>query len=462
MKPICILVCLSLGCSHIVSAKGGFKPFEGRFPTDGRNLNVDSAGNRWLLDQGKVFVYILDELQASHSFAFDHKPTQVVTDTRGNAWILTTKSLYVVTYSTGKTKLLEGRTPICLSRAPDGRAMFYDGEKLQAISMEKNGDWNIEALGVVEGAQRFSVDTQGNIFAKTKSGVFRMEARENAWQRNWMEVGNLPGSNHDLSGDILDGKFYMAGGLTAEWGWPAQRKTYETLLCFDPQTTNWKSVGKLMHPRRYNATSHLDGEIWIIAGDQGQGHPPLNTVEILNLPNGEVRKGPPLPAPISICTAHNVSGRLYVLGQDKNSQTKGNFFSIGKVEQEWLEELAVPELTGPIVSTSDSDKIYVVIPHKHLAIYHTTLREWKSVSIPTPPRSCQIAMHKAEVWLMGGRGVPGGKITQIYNPATNQWRYGPDLPRELVWGTSFSINGELFLAGGAAGTCYSNRTFRLK
>jgi hypothetical protein len=53
-------------------------------------------------------------------------------------------------------------------------------------------------------------------------------------------------------------------------------------------------------------------------------------------------------------------------------------------------------------------------------------------------------------------------VTYIYNPESGAWRKGPRLPRELVWGAGFNMDGKLYLTGGEAGRCYSNRTFMLR
>ncbi len=60
------------------------------------------------------------------------------------------------------------------------------------------------------------------------------------------------------------------------------------------------------------------------------------------------------------------------------------------------------------------------------------------------------------------RTSEGGSVTYICSPDSGQWRKGPSLPREIVWGAAFSIDGDLYLTGGGAGRCYNNRTFRLR
>lgn len=441
----------------------GFYQISKAIPNDLRKLAIDSSGNRWSLEDGKVLVYPAQSPESPITISPDGTSSHLTTDSHGHVWALADQKVYVLDPRTKKPVWLHTNFKgTFLTRSSDGRALLYNGKNLENLMLSRKGILSKESSSPLPYAERFMVDRRGKTYAKTLHGNYGLEAPEDAWQRYWVEVGHLPGSNHDLSGDVLNGKFYMAGGLTAEWGFPARSKAYDTVLCFEPDSENWKLKGKLKHPRRYNATSHLDGEIWIIGGDKDKEQPPLATVEILNLQNGKVRPGPPLPAPISICTAHNVGGRLYVLGRDKDSPVTANFYSIGKEEEDWTVEKEVPEVSGPIVSTSDEENIYVVIPHKHLAIFNSKSKSWSQLSIPKPPRSCQISVHQNELWLLGGRGVAEGKETQVLNLQKMAWRNGPKLPRELVWGTAFSLNDQLYITGGAAGSCYSHRTFRLK
>jgi N-acetylneuraminic acid mutarotase len=63
--------------------------------------------------------------------------------------------------------------------------------------------------------------------------------------------------------------------------------------------------------------------------------------------------------------------------------------------------------------------------------------------------------HAAEVWqgklyVFGGMEPAAGK-TQIYDPATNQWTVGPDVPFAAGSSASALIEGKIFVAGGIEG-----------
>lgn len=278
-------------------------------------------------------------------------------------------------------------------------------------------------------------------------------AKDNA---AWESVARLPFSNHDLSGDVLHGVFYMAGGLTAEYGMPPRSHAPSQLFAYDGAA--WRVAAELGRPRIYAGTSHLDGKLWIVGGDtllsDGE-RVTTNLVQVVDPASGHVSLGP-LPKvarPMALCL--HAAGRLYVLGASRME-------SIGTGETAWRDEPAGPLVDGPLAGVVHADKLYVVLPHRGLAVYDARAKSWSQLAPPESPRSCQVAAFKNEIWLIGGRGVRDGRATHIYSIGRKRWRRGPDLPRELVWGAGFTLNGVVHVAGGAAGSCYSDRTFRLR
>lgn len=53
-------------------------------------------------------------------------------------------------------------------------------------------------------------------------------------------------------------------------------------------------------------------------------------------------------------------------------------------------------------------------------------------------------------------------MSYIFSPKSQQWRKGPQLPRKLIWGCAFNIDGQLYLNGGYGGRGFNNATYRLR
>jgi hypothetical protein len=184
--------------------------------------------------------------------------------------------------------------------------------------------------------------------------------------------------------------------------------------------------------------------------------------QVYDVATGSNAAGPDLPTALPAAVALSSGGRLYVLGFPEGRDTVLKLFSIGEGEGEWRAELDGPKGHGSSYGTELGGKLYAVVPHRYVAVYDTRTLKWETILAPHSPRSPAVSHYRGEVWLLGGRTKEGGEVVYIYSPESRQWRRGPTLPREIVWGAAFNIGGEIYVTGGAAGRCYSNRTFRLR
>lgn len=291
-----------------------------------------------------------------------------------------------------------------------------------------------------------------------------------ASQKDWQIVARMPASNHDLTAAVLGDKFYVAGGLTAEWGFPTRSHPFDELWELDTKRWAWRVAGKFGRGRIYCATASFAGKIWIIGGDvieaDGVRHA-ITTVQIYDPKTGKVTEGVPNTIARPMPMALVANGRLYVMGneRDRDGQTgrlPGQMESIGVGETAWRQEPASEMILGPLAGASLDGKLYVAVRDRGLAIYDTATKRWE-VDASFKPRSCQMAAFRGEIWMLGGRDTEGEDQTLIYSPQAKNWRKGPLLPRPLSWGAAEVVNGKLIVTGGAASYgkdyLYNDRTF---
>lgn len=325
---------------------------------------------------------------------------------------------------------------------------------------------------------RIAADGEGSIWAHTREKAFRLTAAPDAWQRHWQLVARLPGGNHDLSGDVLHGRFYMAGGQSAGWGYPAVRHAFDQIFKFNPVTNSWRIAARLANPRFYNGTSHLEDKIWVIAGNRRNENGEavyLSSVEICDPSTGSTVPGPATPLPIEMPVAVHIGGRIYVAGgvnatfsANRLSHTydkPGMLISIGAGEKEWRKEPDGYTGMSAMSGAALGSRFYLSVPSRGLVCYDTQERVWQTIPHPrelTMPRSPQMAAYRGEIWMMGGRDVANPTQCLIYNPAADSWRSGPALPFGLSWGAAAEVGGRLALIGGATGRFYSNATYLLR
>lgn len=271
-------------------------------------------------------------------------------------------------------------------------------------------------------------------------------------QQQWHIVARMPASNHDLTAAVLFNKLYVAGGLTAEWGFPARSHAFDELWQLDAKSWQWRVAGRFGRERIYCATAAFDDKVWIIGGDvleaDGTRHAvktvqlyhPLTERMVAGIPNTIAR-----PMPLAL-VANN---RLYVIGNERDRYDQpGQMESIGVGENVWRREPDGPPGMGPLAGATLDGKLYVAVRDHGLAVFDTGTKQWE-LDASFMPRSCQMAAYQGEIWMLGGRDTAGEDQTLIYSPKTKSWRNGPMLPRPLSWGAAEVINDQLIVTGGA-------------
>lgn len=274
-----------------------------------------------------------------------------------------------------------------------------------------------------------------------------------AAQQEWSVAARMPASNHDLTAAVVRDKFYVAGGLTAEWGFPTRSHAFDELWELDPKHWRWRTAARFGRARIYCATAAFENKVWIIGGDvletDGSRHA-VTTVQLYDPRTGAVTEGVPntiaRPMPLALAAG----GRLYVMGNPRDEDDQpGRMESIGAGETTWRREPDGPTGMGPLAGAALDGRLYVAVRDRGLAVFDSALRRWELIEPAAKPRSCQMVAYRGEIWMLGGRDTAGEDQTLIFTPRTRQWRQGPSLPRPLSWGAAEVINGQLIVTGGA-------------
>ena len=291
---------------------------------------------------------------------------------------------------------------------------------------------------------------------------------------NWRAKTRMPISNHDLTAAVLNGKFYVAGGLTADYGFPARSHPFDELWELNPKTWSWRVAAKLWRDRIYCATASFDNKIWVIGGDviepDGKRFA-VTTVELIEPRTGQVTRGIDSTIARPMPLALEANERLYVMGNPRDQYDQpGKMESIGKGERTWRPEPDGPTGMGPLAGATLDNKLYVIVPKKGLAIFDVKASRWELIVPPGGvPRSCQMAAYRGEIWMLGGQDNADKTQALIFNPRAKQFRKGPPLPRPNSWGAAATVHGKLIVTGGAALRSetdriyiYNDRTFVLR
>lgn len=287
----------------------------------------------------------------------------------------------------------------------------------------------------------------------------------------WRRVTRMPAGNHDLTASVLAGRFYVAGGQTSDFGFPAQTRAFDELWELEATGWRWRAAAKFSRPRIYCATVAFADRVWVVGGDvlHEDGQRRASTlVESFDPRTGKLTREADLPVALPAPLALVAGGRLWIVGA-RNRTERGQMASIGPGESVWrAEPEALPHMWA-LAGAACDDRLYVCVPNTGLAVFDLAAMQWSVIPGPSQPRSAQVAAWRGELWIMGGCDIPDWSETRIYNPAQRTWRSGPSLPEPLAWGAAAVIEDRLVVTGGAAphgppdarNYAFSDRTYML-
>ena len=305
---------------------------------------------------------------------------RAVRDTCANEWALAT--------------VVGGKRQLMVLPAQGG-AQAASGWKVAEVAGLVADEWEGVSIGedgfvwLVKGGRHFRFDPRKpeKGLAEGIPGTERIAA-----QRAWKVVARMAESNHDLTGAVVEGRLYIAGGLTADWGFPARSHAFDTIQSFDPVRQRWTVAAKLGRERIYCATAGFDGKVWVVGGDyiesDGQ-RDAVRTVEIYDPRTGQVKRGPEttLARPMPLALA--AGGRLYVMGNARGEYDRpGRMESIGVGETRWREEPDGPVGMGPLAGTVHDDRLYVVVSVVVVVVPSPRRGGWEPIVLTTATRAC--------------------------------------------------------------------------
>ena len=193
-----------------------------------------------------------------------------------------------------------------------------------------------------------------------------------------------------------------------------------------------------------------DHQIILVAGKRNLSG--LKRCDLFDLETRRWSRGPSLPIEMSFCRATLVGEYVYVCGLYKEFyRLNVENLSIG-----WqrLPAMKVDGLGCELVS--DSRYVYRIGDNYKRTTFHrydTKYNTWETLRSLSEGRDMLgVTIVDGEIYAIGGRsGLSGDTIlnsVEIYDPSTNTWRSGPELPRSLFGHSVHAIGTFIFVSGG--------------
>lgn len=273
----------------------------------------------------------------------------------------------------------------------------------------------------------------------------------------WVPAAPLPRPRGHLGGAALDGKLYALGGNLLHDPDPTDVPWVDR---YDPALDAWTEGTPFPFARSHFESSIVvrDGRLIVIGGRaRPSGQESLADVTEYDPVADRWTALPPLPEKRFAPIAALLGKRMLVgLGGRETSIPDNNTLWLERVDPLWVPTAESPEPLAEVAGGVIGSRLYLVgggDPAPTLALDLRSGR-WDPV-LTHGLRPGSGDHHGAEVWggrlyLFGGlrRGV--GTV-QIYDPVTELWRRGPDMPFHAGSSATALIGDQVYVAGGIVG-----------
>lgn len=310
-------------------------------------------------------------------------------------------------------------------------------EEGDPIELKADGDGRLSCAGVVEGKtgllakwiEKGEGQANGKTYGETRHyatltvapGVFEQPLRGKPFAK-------LPEAVNSFGGAVLGDWLYVYSGHTGQahrYHVGTTSPHFRRLNLKDRTTWEELPAGPALQGLALVAHENALYRTGGMAAHNKQGEPnDLRSVADVARFDPETRTWTalaPLPAPRSTHDAAVCGDYLYVIG---GWEMKGG----DSISAEFHEDALRLDLRDPRA-------------------------QWET--LPTPPfqrRALTVASHQAKLYVLGGLtdGMNVSKDVDIYDPATQTWSKGPELPgssKDWFAASAFAVNGRLYVSG---------------
>lgn len=246
----------------------------------------------------------------------------------------------------------------------------------------------------------------------------------------WREGAQLPVRLQEIYPAVLDGRIYVAGGISPDGG------ILDILASWDGMAAAWTLHPGMTRPRHHVACLPWGGRLICAGGFVSQGRGLWRCVDDVTIfdPDSEGwSEGPALPGPQAEAVALAHAGNLHLIGGREPIEIGGASYE----------------------NNRDSAR------HLVLAAGEATWRE--AAPLPSPRNSAAGAVIDGHLHVVGGRLVTGGNLSEHlrYDPRGDRWERLAPLPLPVegrpgsgglaaaaLGGRLFAFGGEWFEDGG--------------
>lgn len=227
----------------------------------------------------------------------------------------------------------------------------------------------------------------------------------------WKPGTPLPMPRAETTAIALDGKIYIPGGLDQLGigsGGPA--RSLATMLIYDPVADTYTNAADMPDARDHLGIAAWNGRIYVSGGGMFGGPTVRDNLWVYDPATDAWSTLPSMPTARWQHAMVVIDGKLYVAG-------------------------------GVIAGATDETPMWV---------YDIKSRKWStdSASLPTKREHVSAIAVDGLMYVIGGRWIQNLPTVEIYDPKTDTWTTGPDMPTARGGMTIGLIDGVIHATGG--------------
>ena len=284
---------------------------------------------------------------------------------------------------------------------------------------------------------------------------------------SWKDVADAPVAVTEAQGTAVEGKLYVFGGYTS---WKTFCTTQRSDV-YDPATNTWQRLPNMPEPWTHAGVA-VDGDDIYLAGGY-LNKPNCNRAEVATTTVWKfdtrtktwTNDLPPLPKPRGSGGFVRVGRTLHFFGgTDTDREDKGDHWALRLDGGTTWERLApLPNPRSHMAYAAFDDKIYAIggqhcfeacaVDQRSVNIYDPTTDTWsRGADLPFPlshMSSSSFVVGDAIV-VAGGEKAHSDHVATVlaYSPATDTWKSLTPLPAERSAGVGSMIGNAILFSGG--------------
>lgn len=284
---------------------------------------------------------------------------------------------------------------------------------------------------------------------------YRSSAAVGAAAEPWRRVASLPTARSEMPATVLDGLIYVPGGLGA-FG-----RTLSVFEAYSPSEDSWRSLPSLPIGLHHSGAAAASDAIFVFGGYTGIEFKVDNARGWSYRPaDGAWEEVAQMPAPRAAHALVELDGLIYAIGGVGPRADELWAYHPGR--DSWQTDL--PPLPTPrehLAAVALDGSLFVVGGRREgqnlavLEVFDPASGEWRSgPDMPTARSGLAAAVAGGEIHVFGGEDLQGGgtfDTHEIFDPETEQWRSGVPSSDPRHGLAAAAIEDHLYIIGGATG-----------